>query len=178
MTPEWVSAAAALLTFGAAAAALVVAWRAPKMAAEFAETLRRQNQATDELQRFQMNVFVTLMRCRAEILNPEARAAINVVDVAFPRNEGVRNARRLFLEAAAVPDGPPERTVERYHALIEAVARATDLSSQISGFDVRAGYYPEGVSKLDQAALADAEEKIARRAARQIVRSANDDPGT
>lgn len=177
MSPEWVSAAAAILTLLAAVAALVIAWRAPKMAAELAETLRRQNQAADELQRFQMGVFATLMRCRAEILNPEARSAINLVDVAFPTDDGVRSARRLFLEAAAAQNGTPERTIERYHALIEAVARATDLSPYITGFDVRAGYYPEGVSKLDQAAIADAEEKIARRAARQIVRSANDDLG-
>jgi hypothetical protein len=168
MTPEWVSAVAALLTMGAAFAALWVAWRAPKIAAEFAEALRRQNQAADELQRFQMHVFTTLMRCRAEIVNVEARAAINLVDVAFPDNQEVRSARRLFFEAANSEPYNPERIIERYHALIEAVARATQLSPHITGFDVRAGYYPVAVSRMDEAALAEAEEKIARKAARQI----------
>ncbi|WP_334655698.1 DUF6680 family protein [Sphingomonas panaciterrae] len=154
----------------AAIAALVIAWRAPKMAAEFAERLRAQNQATEELQRFQMNVFATLMRCRAEILNPEARAAINSVDVAFAAHAEVRDARRLFFEAVSQQPVNSERIIERYHGLIETVARALGLGSIITGFDVRAGYYPTAIGRLDEAALAEAEEKIARRNASEVAK--------
>lgn len=116
-----------------------------------------------------MSVFTTLMRCRAEILNPEARAAINSVDVAFAGHDDVRNARRLFFEAASQQPVNSERIIERYHVLIETVARAVDLGSSLTGFDVRAGYYPTALGRLDELALAEAEEKIAQRNAAQLA---------
>jgi hypothetical protein len=53
--------------------------------------------------------------------------------------------------------------------LIEATVRALGLN-EITGFDVRSGYYPDAILKLDLAALADAEEKLARRAAQEAVK--------
>lgn len=58
MTPETISAGAAVLTMVAAVAAMVVAWRAPKMAAQFAENLRRQNEAETERTRLRMMILI------------------------------------------------------------------------------------------------------------------------
>jgi hypothetical protein len=109
------------------------------------------------------------MRHRAELMAPDARAAINLVDVAFDDVLEVKEARQLFMEAANADPFHATTIVERYHHLIEAVARA--LSLQVSGKDVRLGYYPVAVSKLDEAAIADAEEKIARRQATERPRA-------
>ena len=159
---DWIQAAAALLTMLAAFAALIIAAKAPRWAAKFAEEYRQQNAAKEELQRFRMGVFSTLMAHRSEILAREARTAINLVDVAFAGVPGVRSARRLFIDATT--SGSSTNIVERYHALIEAVAREMDASEHLDGFDVRLGYYPIAAGKIDEAALIEAEEKIAKRA--------------
>lgn len=161
---DWIQAAASLLTMMAAFAALIIAAKAPKWAAKFAEDYRQQNASAEEIQRFRMQVFSTLMAHRSEILAREARAAINLVDVAFAGIPRVRNARRLFIEATSGES--PTNIIERYHALIEAVAHEMDSSAELDGFDVRRGYYPVAAGKIDEAALMEAEEKIAKRAAR------------
>lgn len=165
MTTDWIQAGAALLTMIAAIAALVIAAKAPRLAAAFAEKYRRESAAEEERQKMRMLVFFSLMKHRVEVLAPDARAAINLVDVAFSDVEDVRDARRLFIQATVAQPYSATAIIERYHAIIEAVARALGYDS-IKGFDVRTGYYPEGVGKLDEAALVEAEEKIARRAAK------------
>jgi hypothetical protein len=149
--------------FLTAVIALIVAAKAPRAVARFAEEFRRKNQAEDDVFRWRLNLFANLMAYRSEILNPAARQAINTVDVAFADFPEVRDARRLFIDATNDKSSGSTVVVERYYALIEAVARAVALSHLISGYDVRAGYYPEAIGKLDQAALLEAEEKIARR---------------
>jgi hypothetical protein len=161
---DWVQAGAALLTMIAAIAALTIAAKAPRLAAKFAEQYRRQNAAEEERQRFRLNVFMALMKHRSEILAADARAAINLVDVAFADDLQVRNARRLFIEATTAEPYNATTIVERFHALIEAVTRAMDMGS-LTGFDVRSGYTPSYIVKLDEAAIVEAEEKIARREA-------------
>lgn len=164
---DWIQAGASVLTMLAAVAALVIASKAPKLAAQFAEQFRSRSATSEVVWRFQLQVFTALMAHRSEIMHPEARSAINTVDVAFAGFSEVRNARRLFIEATVAQPFDSTAIVERYHGLIEAVARALNLTDAISGFDVRAGYYPEAVAKLDAAAIADAEEKLARRAAQE-----------
>lgn len=89
--------------------------------------------------------------------------SINLVDVAFADVPAVRDARRLFIEATSQESENPVVIVERYHSLIGAVATTLDMGHQITGSDIRMGYYPVGAGKLDEAAIAEAEEKIARR---------------
>lgn len=164
-TADWLQAVSSILTMFAAFIAAVVAWRAPTAAAKFAEKLRQQSADDEDMRRFRMTVFSALMKCRREILNVDARAAINLADVAFADVAEVRVAQKLFFEATQALPPSPERIIERYYNLIEAVARAMDFGPAITGFDVRAGYYPEALGKLDDAAFAEAEEKLARRAA-------------
>lgn len=160
---DWIQAAAALLTMAAAFAALMIAAKAPRLAAKFAEQYRSENAAREDLQRYRMSVFSTLMAHRSEMLARDARLAINSVDVAFADDLQVRNARRLFMEAAQANPTNAVQIVERYHAMIEAVARAMNAGNELTGFDVRTGYYPMAMARLDEAALAEAEEKIALR---------------
>jgi hypothetical protein len=74
-----------------------------------------------------------------------------------------------YLSKRRAPEGVPASVVERYHALIEAVSRSMGFTDQIGTFDIRNGYYPDALTKMDQAAIIDAEEKIARRSGKPII---------
>jgi hypothetical protein len=161
ISPEWVQAIAAIATLIAALAALNIAADAPERAATFAELRRSESRIEEVRQALQRHVLVALMKCRASIIHQDALSAINLVDLAFMRSHGVRDARASFMEAAA--EGTPERIIERYHALIAAVVREMGLSDHFSGADLRGGYYPQLLGRIDQATLAEAEAKIAAR---------------
>ncbi|WP_448658303.1 DUF6680 family protein [Sphingomonas sp. CJ99] len=165
MSAEWVQAIAGVATMLAAIAALIIAAKTPRLAAQWAEQYRRETAEADAKRQIQLNVFYALMKSRVEILNVDARAAINLVDVVFSDNLEVRSARNLFIQASLKEPFEPNVMVERYHQLIESVARAVGLGSAINGFDIRQGYYPEAMAKLDQAAVADAEARLAAVAA-------------
>jgi hypothetical protein len=152
---------------------VIIASKAPKAAAQFAEQYRSQSEATEYTRKLQLHVFLQLMAHRAELGSPLARQAVNSVDVLFAAHSDVRNARSMFMEA--VNKRPTDGTliVERYHSLIEAVARAIGIAEFIGPMDIRQGYYPEAVAKLDLAAIAEAEEKIAKKAAQEAGSTAS-----
>jgi hypothetical protein len=144
-------------------AAIVAAWiasRVPKWAEELRLASRRAEQQTD-LQRI---VLISLMKGRSAMLHQDTLAAINLLDVAFIDSPDVRAARLNFMQAAGSEPFSSERLVERFHALIIAVVRDMGLSAKITPADIQMGYYPRAMGRLDEAALAEAEEKIARRA--------------
>lgn len=161
MTPEWVQAGAAIATLCAAVAAAVIAARTPRLAAQYAEEYRRTNAIIDEQRAFQLNIFRALMKGRSEIVAIDTRAAINLVEIAFPHNARVRDARRMFTKAANRQPFDSLYLFGCFNDLIEAVAEAVGLSEAINRFDIESGYYPEGLGKLDAAALHDAEVKLA-----------------
>lgn len=159
---DWLQAIAAIFTFLAAGAALTVAMKAPKKAAEWAETYRRQSEQAAERERLRMNLFVSLMKCRRQLLHQEALAALNLVDVAFSDVQPVREAYRSFHNATLEDPGSPEKIIERYHTLIDKVADAVGMSGEIGIQDIQSGYYPTALGRLDEAALIEAEAKIAK----------------
>lgn len=178
-TTDWIQAVASLFIMVAAITALIIAWKAPRLAAKFAEEYRSQNAAREQMHLMQLHVFLQLMAHRAELANPLARQAVNSVDVIFAAHPEVRSARQMFM--AAVNGRPTDSTiiVERYHSLIEAVARAVGIANLVGPMDIRLGYYPEAAGKLDLAAIAEAEEKIARReAVKQSPNEAAPEPPT
>lgn len=166
---DWIVALASALTMSAAFTALVVAWRAPKMAAQFAESLRSQNEAATERTRLRFNVFLALMRHRRQILHPDAIGALNLIEIAFFDCQTVRAARDSFFRATLERPSKFDKIVERYHSLIDKVGAEVGFGGHIGPSDIQSGYYPDALGMLDQAALADAEEKIARRAAAMPV---------
>ena len=119
------------------------------------------------MQRLQLQVFIQLMAYRAELASPRAREAVNAVDVLFAGDPDVRSARQLFMAAVNKPGTEADLIVERYHNLIESVARTMGVAALIGPMDIRQGYYPEAAGKLDLASLMEAEEKIARKAAKK-----------
>lgn len=159
---DWIQAFAASVTMIAAIAALIIASKAPRLAAKFAEDYRRQSAVEDELKRFRALIFQSLMKHRHpyEIFAQDARAAINLIDVAFADDLDVRAARRSFIEATERPnEGEPIEV--RYHALIAAVSKAMGFSDRISDLDVRNGYYPTALGTMDQAAVREAAARLA-----------------
>jgi hypothetical protein len=63
------------------------------------------------------------MKCRAQILHADAITALNLIDVAFVDSGDVRTAYRSFLEATAMEPTPATTIIERYHVIIEKIAR-------------------------------------------------------
>jgi hypothetical protein len=167
---DWIQAISSALTMLAALTALRIAAKAPHAAAQFAEQFRRESAAADQKQQLRMHVLLNLVKCRNEIMHHDARAAINMVDVAFEDVPGVVDARRLFIEASKRQPFDAVLMIERYHALIICVARAMGVSETLSGQDFRDGYYPEALGKIDEAAIIDAEEKIARARAAALLK--------
>jgi hypothetical protein len=162
---DWVQAIASVFTLAAAIAAVVIATKAPRLAAEFAEEFRRQNSKTDERDRLRFHVLLMLVRGRKQLLHQDTISALNIVDVAFSDVPSVRGAHRLFVHATTSKTN--EEIVQAYHELTVEAARAIGLGDELSRADMLNGYYPIGLGQLDEAALAEAEEKIARRAETQ-----------
>lgn len=166
---DWVQALSSLLTFFAALAAAIIAAKAPKIAARYAEEFRRESARIDDQKNLQSFVFRTLMKGRREILAPDSRSAINLVEVAFPNDSKVRDARRMFSKYASATPFNADDLIKSYYDLIEAVAEAVDLKDQIKRFDIENGYYPDAIGKLDEAAIMEAEHKLAASRARNNV---------
>lgn len=167
---DWLTATAAVFTFFTASAALFVAAKAPKKAAEWADTYRRQSEQAAEREKLRTQVFVYLMKCRSQLLHADAIAALNLVDVAFSDVPAVREAYKSFIEATLEDPSNPAKIIERYHVLIDKVSQAVGMSDQISVSDIRSGYYPLALGKLDEAAIADAETKIANAKKKPVPR--------
>ena len=163
---DWLGAAASTLTFLAAFAALLIARGVPKAAARWAELYRRQSETETERERLRMQVFTALIRCRSQLLHADAIAALNLIDLAFSDEKSVREAYQSFIQSTEKMPYNFEQIVERYHTIIDKISGALGMSDTITIFDIQKGYYPTALGKLDEAALADAEEKIARRANR------------
>ncbi len=83
---DWLQAGAAIMTMFAAFVAAFVAAKAPKLAAEYAESYRRKSAESDEMRAFQIYVFRALMKGRSEIIAQDTRAALNLVEAAFHRS--------------------------------------------------------------------------------------------
>lgn len=161
---DYVQACAAVLTMLAAFAALFIAFKAPKWAARYAESFRREHAKVDERDRLRMHTLFMLVRGRKQILHPDVVTALNIVDLAFSDVADVRDAHRSFIRATI--GGTSEQIVTAYYALVLAAARSVGLGEHFLSDDLHNGYYPQGFGKLDEAALAEAEQKLAAKAAR------------
>lgn len=65
--PEILTLITAAFSALATGLAALAAWQAPRMAARFAESLRRDGERINERQRQKLNVFTTLMQERAQV---------------------------------------------------------------------------------------------------------------
>ena len=157
----WVQASSGVLTLLAAVVAAWIASQVPKWTEEHRARARTAEQVAD----LQRGVLLALLKGRSALMHQDTLAAINLIDFAFIDSPVVRDARRNFMVAASAEPFSAELLLERFHSLIVATVREVGLSSTITTADIQQGYYPQALTKIDEAALADAEEKIARKAA-------------
>lgn len=160
---DWIQAGAAVFTSAAALCALIIAAKAPKWAARWAETYRSQSEKSNEREKLRTYILMTLLRCRKTLVHADALGALNMIDVAFHDCKAIREAHKSFIDATNAQPYSAQTIVERYHFLIDKIVQEMGFGDSISVFDIRNGYYPEALGRIDEAALADADEKIAKR---------------
>lgn len=149
MDADNVQAVAAVFTFLAACVAVWAAFRAPKLAAAFAEELRQRSTAADEARRQKIWILSTLMQHRATFEFPDAVNALNAISLVFVEDQEVRDAYTHFLAAAGRKGSEFQHAElrERYLALIEKIVRNLGMNRKITVADIHEGYFPHFMSK-------------------------------
>jgi hypothetical protein len=157
-----IQAIAAVATFFAACLAVWASFRAPKLAAQFAEELRAASARADEQRRQKMFIFTTLLQNRAHIANPDCVSALNFIDIVFIDDREVRDALVHFRAATDASPASVERTVERYLSIIEKMARNIGLNDKITISDIQSYYYPTGLGEVHEAERLELKERLDR----------------
>lgn len=157
-----VQAIAAVATFFAACLAVWASFRAPKLAAKFAEELRTASARADEQRRQKMLIFATLLQNRAHIAHPDCVSALNFIDIVFIDDREVRDALVHFRAATDANPASVERTIERYLSIIEKMARNLGLSDRVTISDIQNYYYPIGLGELHEAERLEVRERLER----------------
>jgi hypothetical protein len=160
MTAEQIQAIAAVATFLAAALAVWATFRAPRLAAQFAEQLRVASQKEQEARSAKYLIFANLMQFRSQMLNPNAVASLNLIDVVFRDAREVRDAWRHFQAATQEEPYSFDRIRERYLAIIEKIARDLGLSESITIADIQNSYYPRALGEADEAGFLELQDKL------------------
>ncbi|MBI1686850.1 DUF6680 family protein [Caulobacter hibisci] len=158
---EGVQAIASALTFLAACVAVWASFRAPRLAAQFAEQLRRDSAQSDEQRRLKMMIFTTLLQNRAHISHPDCVTALNLIDLAFIDDREVRDALAHF--RAATDDTirrEGDRAAERFLVIIEKISRSLGMSDRITISDIRTPYYPTGLAELHEMQRLEMQDKL------------------
>jgi hypothetical protein len=164
MTAEQIQALAAVMTFFAATLAVWATFRAPRLAAEFAENLRAGSQREAELRHQKLVILSNLMQYRSQMLHPNAIGALNLIEVVFVDSPEVRVASRHFHEETTKQNEAfsADRLRERYLGIIEKIARDMGLSDRITLTDIQNSYYPKGLGEADEAAFLETRDKLQR----------------
>jgi hypothetical protein len=160
LTSEQVQAVAAIATFFAALVAVWATFRAPKVAAQFAEDLRRNGAVIEEQRRLKLLIFTNLLQYRAQISHENSVASLNLIDVVFIDSDEVRQAWKDFKMAAHTEPFNGVAVIERYHGIINCIARDLKLSGKISIGDIRDSYYPRGLGELAELAQLETQTKL------------------
>jgi len=133
---------AAIFSAVATAFAAFAAWRAPLSAATLAESLRRDAERYDELQRRKMEVLTVLMQERARINSDECVRALNSIDIVFADSREVREAWAELLLAFNLQPLVMHVLEERLRRLLAAIAKEVGIADQLRIDDLGRVYYP------------------------------------
>jgi hypothetical protein len=136
--------ASAVATFFVAYAS----WRAPRAAAELAESLRRAAESINERKRQKFFILATLMQERAAIYTENGVRALNMIDVVFNDSRAVREAwAELYLafNNQQLMRGPGHD--DKLRQLLAAMAEDVGLADQIRTADLSRVYFPEALSQ-------------------------------
>jgi hypothetical protein len=161
MTAEQVQAIAAIATFFTAGLAVWAAFKAPKLAADFAEGLRIANLRVEEQRRRKLILFATLLENRGSMATVQSVSAINLTDLVFADVAEVREARKDFMEAANAESFEVVALYERYLGLIRAIARDLGLQDSISIADIRSAWLPTGLGEQAELEQLERQQKLA-----------------
>jgi len=153
---------AAGLSAVAAIAAAVATWRAPLSAAKMAETLRRAGDIAQDVRRFKLNVFTTVMQERAAIYSDDAVRALNSIDVAFAHSTPVREAWAELFQALNTPNVPPHVMDERIRKLLREMSIELGIADQLRMDDFSRVYYPNALQQQRQIEDLQRREALAR----------------
>lgn len=137
-----IALAAAIFSAIATAFAACATLIAPKAAAQFAETLRRDAERHNERHRLKLQVFSTLMQERAQIASDQGVRALNLIDVVFNDAREVREAwAELFLAFYMKP--LVQHVIdERLRKLLGEMAKDIGLDDQLRTDDLGRVYFP------------------------------------
>ena len=155
----WEQAVAGMFTFGAAAWAVVAAYRAPRLAAEFADELRRLSAAEDAVRNEKQWILSTLMRYRGQMLHHDVVSALNMVEITFVDSMDVRDAYRQWWNTIEGGEHPFALRRERFYALIAAIVADIGLGRKLRASDIERAYYPNFVGKRIDVELAETERR-------------------
>jgi hypothetical protein len=126
----------------ATALAAFATWRAPTMAARFAESLRRDAERHNERQRQKLSVFTTLMQERALIHSENGVKALNLIDVVFNESRDVREAWSELYLAFEMKPLLQHVVDERLRKLLGAIAKDIGLADELRTDDLGRVYFP------------------------------------
>lgn len=145
----WSSSAvvAAFLSAVAAIAAAIATWRAPISAAQIAERLRRQGDSELEARRFKLNVFATIMQGRAELASEDTVRALNSIDVAFNKSEGIRESWAELYQSLNTSPWQAHVVDERMRRLLREMAQDLGISDTLRIDDFGRTYFPTALAQ-------------------------------
>ncbi len=138
---------AAFLSAVAAIAAAIATWRAPISAAQIAERLRRQGDSELEARRFKLNVFATIMQGRAELASEDTVRALNSIDVAFNKSEGVRESWAELYQSLNTSPWQAHVVDERMRRLLREMAQDLGISDTLRIDDFGRTYFPTALAQ-------------------------------
>jgi len=132
-------------TISGAVAAMFAAyatWAAPRSAAHLAESLRRDAERADQLQKRKMHIFMVLMQERARIYSENAVQALNLIDTVFSECRDVRETWSELFLAFYMDPLVPHVIDERLRRLLAAIARDLGIAENLRTDDLGRVYYP------------------------------------
>lgn len=145
MSPEMLSAIAALLSVVAGTAAVLAAWFGPMAAARVAERMREEALRRDETHRLRLRIFMILMQERATYHTGEGVRALNLIDAAFADQFDVREAWARLLESLQLSSHASDlERKDRMRELLQRMADALGLCGRLGLSDLDRIYVPEG----------------------------------
>jgi len=133
---------AAIFSAISTAFAAFATWKAPIVAANLAEGLRRNAERDSERQKQKLYIFSTLLQERAEPHSDNGVRAQNLIDVVFYDSRDVRDAWAELFAAYQMQPFMPHVANERLMRLLAAIARDIGLANDLRSDDLARVYRP------------------------------------
>jgi hypothetical protein len=122
--------------------AALATWRAPRAAAQLAESLRRDAESHIERQRQKLQVFGLLMQERSQIYSENSVRALNLIDIVFNESRDVREAWSELYLAFQMKPYLQHVVDERLRKLLGSIAKDIGLADELRNDDLGRVYVP------------------------------------